>query len=146
MPSVSSIQPSFEQAIQAIQQAARDEATAHSNGAAHGWMIPPKQDWSGDLSDLEGMSSVFDRSSLNATYAQALAIPAASSDGDTVVTQQQVDYLAVMERAFRMRHTMRRPRALAHATARRTGHSNPRGPFGLAVLEYLRRSLQNANT
>ena len=55
-----------------------------------------------------------------------------------VVTTTQIDYLAIMERAFRARHTMSRPRAMLHAMGRKAGHGSNTGPLVRGVLEHVR--------
>ena len=60
------------------------------------------------------------------------------TSGDLAVTTVQIDLLAAMERAWRMRHTMRRPRTFCHAMGRKNGHGDDSGPLVQCQLEYVR--------
>ena len=60
------------------------------------------------------------------------------NSGDLVLCNAQIDYLNMMERAFRARHTMTFPRCIAHHCGRRTGQGSDAGPLRYGVLDYLR--------
>ncbi len=60
------------------------------------------------------------------------------NSGDLVLCNAQIDYLSMMERAFRARHTMTFPRCIAHHCARRKGQGSDAGPLKYGVLDYLR--------
>ena len=57
--------------------------------------------------------------------------------GDLINTNTQIEYLAMVERAFRARHTMSFPRGVAHASARRHGQGGDKGPLKFSVMKYL---------
>ena len=92
--------------------------------------------WDYDLFNITGLMNPFYRDCPNRLYVRALtkgppvgvdaqeaAIPPGEGRmADCQVEKIQVDYMAAMERAFRMRH-MSQPRSAAHAAIRRKGHS-----------------------
>jgi hypothetical protein len=112
----------FEPQIRELRKRAEAEAAAREENKQTQWLMPEKKDWDGDLFGIENLSEPFDRTAINEQFREATKDGEAPGvSGDLIVTTLQVDYLACMERAFRMRHTMRRPRAMAHMTARRKG-------------------------
>jgi hypothetical protein len=132
------VDPNFETQLKQLQQQAQKDSTHVVTGGTVQWMMPELKEWSGDLFDWKGMSSPFDRSVSNQAFSKAISDPAnPGTTGDGVVASLQIDYLATLERAFRSRHTMRRPRAVCHAAARKADHGNAKGAL-LASLEYVR--------
>lgn len=133
------VDPVFNDQITAIQTQAAAESAAVLTGTQAQWMVPKPQGWTGDLFDLVGMSKMFDRSKSNEWFAQSIADPTKPGTvGDQAVTTTQIDLLAAMERAWRNRHTMRRPRSMMHAMARKAGHGSQTGPLVQAQLEHIR--------
>lgn len=136
------IDPVFEDQVRNLQQKAAAEAAARLAGGQVPWMTPKlgegEDDYDGDLFDFEGMAQPFNREGPNQQAVEAMTAENPGVSGDFILASIQVDYLACMERAYRMRHTMRRPRALAHTTARKRGHGHERGPLVQSVLEYAR--------
>ena len=65
--------------------------------------------------------------------------------GDIIGVSTQADYLAMMERAFRSRHTMRRPRAWMHAAGGHKGQALPAGAFKQNAMEYASGILKMMN-
>ena len=103
--------------------------------------------WLGDLFDIEGMSDPFNRDEANEMFVEATKDGENSGvTGDLGSTTLQVDYLACMERAFRSRHTMRRPRTMAHMTGRRKGHGNERGVLTQMNLEFVRNMIKQSRS
>lgn len=80
------------------------------------------------LTDVENMhKGIFDREEINANYSQiAEDQENLGSGGDVAGLKLQIDYLAVEERAFRVRH-MSLSRAFHHAHARARGQG--KGPL-----------------
>jgi hypothetical protein len=115
---------------------------AAANGGTRGqnqplWYRPALHGWSGNPLDLQTMKYAFDRSSLNALYSDGLMQPAnGATVGDMMAAKVQIDYTAVLERAFRTRHATR-IRCTAHATGRKKGHSNANGIFMGTLLSHV---------
>ena len=135
----SDIDPNFEAQVTELQAQAAAEQTTRVVGQQALWMRPALNGWDGDLFDWVGMSQPFDRSQANGWFVDAVKDPTDSGTvGDLLVTTIQVDYLSIMERSFRMRHAMGRPRALVQAMGRKLGHGDNTGPLVQSVLEHVR--------
>lgn len=140
------VDPNFSSQIKSLQAQNAANATAIVQGQQGQWMMPVLEsasenggEWSGDLFDLEGIGEAFDRSQANQWFTDAISDSTnPGTSGDQVVCQMQVDYLAMMERSFRSRHTMSGPRAVMHAMGRRAGHGSDSGPLIQSVLEVVR--------
>jgi len=133
------VDPNFETQVKELQQQNQQLVPEALKGAQPKWLMPKKEGWSGDLFDWEGMHKAFNRDKSNEDFKKAIEdAKSPGTTGDLAVTTTQIDILAVMERAFRARHTMGRPRAFAHAMARRKGHGNDKGPLVQCQLEYVR--------
>jgi hypothetical protein len=137
------VDPVLSDQINALKTQAKAESTAALQGNQTQWMIPDPdsqgaQKWEGDLFDTQSLQNPFDRSQSNSWFADAIKDPSnPGTVGDQAVTTAQVDYLASMERAFRMRHA-RWPRMMIHAMGRKAGHGNDKGPLVQCVLESIR--------
>lgn len=80
-----------------------------------------------DNSDSEQVTAAFDRTPISENY-QACLRPSQGTAGDAVSLKIQGDYVACMERAYRM--SVASPvRCIGHSLARRVGHSRPDGIF-----------------
>src|SRR4051812_37526995 len=107
-----SMDPNFEKRLRDLQQHAQEEYDERSVGGQVKWFRP--EGWSGDLTDLEAMSEPFSREKSNQGCVDALKDPKKpGTTGDVVAATTMIDYLATLERAFRVRHTFRRCRATA---------------------------------
>lgn len=136
------VDPNFEGQIRQLRQRAKEESEALRNGGQTQWLMPDSDQWAGDLFDIEALSEPFVREQANDQFEEATKDPTDSGVvGDLITTTLQVDYLACMERAFRARHTMRRPRTFAHAASRKRGHGDERGTLTQANLEYIRNTI-----
>ena len=92
-----------------------------------------KNGWDGNLFNIT--SDVFDRSENTADVETAIKdVTAPGVSGDLTVSCLQGDYLASMERAFRLRHSTSIRRQL-HAAARRKGHGDETGVLIRGVLD-----------
>jgi len=139
------IDSNFEGQIKKLRERAKDEADAKLGGDNAQWNIPELGDWDGDLFAVEEISDAFKREEANEKFEEATKDSSSPGvAGDLGVTTLQVDYLACMDRAFRARHTMRRPRTMAHMTGRRKGHGNERGTLTQTALEFARNLLKQA--
>lgn len=133
------VDPNLEIQLKSLETQANAEQQAVLQGNQAQWMMPVLVNWSGDLFDFTGMHSPFNRDQSNNWFVDAISDPDnPGTTGDLVLTTLQVDWMACAERAFRARHTMRRPRAVAHAMGRKAGHGDDKGPLVQCVLEYLR--------
>lgn len=105
-----------------------------------------KNEWEGNPTDLEGLSSAFSREENTNDVEEALAdAENVGTYGDLAVSQLQGDYLACMERAIRSRN-MNRVRRTMHAAARRLGHGNEAGVVRRGVQGYLETLLKFTKT
>lgn len=129
----------FETQIRELRKSNEAGAKAALEGEQPKWMQPDKGDWDGDLFDIDGISDAFDREEINDKFKESIEnTEDAGVDGDLVTATLQIDYLGCMERAFRSRHTMRRPRAMGHAAGRMAGHGDEKGVLAQTALEFVR--------
>lgn len=137
--------PKFEKRLRQLKDDAKEEYNKRKVGEQVKWFRPPE--WEGDLFDFEGMSEPFNREKANDDYVKAVEnAEAPGTTGDIIVTTTMIDELAMMEAAFRSRHTMRRPRAVAHMLARKRGQGDDKGPFIQLGIEYVRGLLEQSRT
>jgi hypothetical protein len=135
--------PVFELRLRELQQQAAVEGLARAMGEQAEWMRP--SDWTGSVFAYEAMATPFSRQVSNIYFVSAVSNPSApGTTGDLIAATTMVDFLACMERAFRQRHTMTRPRAVAHAMGRKLGHGNDQGPLVTNTVEYIRAVLKQA--
>ncbi len=136
--------PVFEKRFRELQQHAQTEYTQRRTGGQVKWDRPI--DWNGNPFDFEGMHlPPFSREKANADYLKAVQNPdAPGTTGDVVATLTMIDVLAIMERAFRVRYTMRRPRGVAQLLGRKRGQGDAKGAFIESYVEYLRAVLEQS--
>lgn len=104
------------------------------------WMVPDQGDgtnlWNYDIFNISGSTSIinaFDREQINIDYTKALKTAGEENGGllaDTKATKLQNDYLACQERSLSLRYASS-IRSAMHASARRKGHGNSVGVFGV---------------
>lgn len=129
--------PKFEKRFRDLQDHAKKEEEERKQGGQVKWFRP--EGWDGDLSKVELSDNPFERKQANEEGVDAVKDgKSPGTTGDIVTAVTQIDTLAVMERAFRVRHFMRRPRAVAHLLARKKGHGDSKGAFGENGVEYVR--------
>lgn len=137
------VDPNFEKRLRDLKTHAKTEAAARPKGQPVKWFRP--QGWNGDPHDWEGLGEPFDRTKANTDYENAVKQPdQPGTSGDIAATTTMIEELAAMERAFRVRHTLRRPRAVAHMLGRKQGHGSDQGPLIVSGLEYVRSLLARA--
>lgn len=135
--------PNFEKTLRSLKDQARQRYEARKTCGQAKWFRPP--DWDGDPFNLEGLGEPFDRSAANEDLVSAISDPAdPGTTGDVVACSVMINFLSVAERAFRVRQTLRRPRAAAHCMARERGHGDDSGPFVQLGVEYVRGLLKQA--
>ena len=102
--------------------AAANAAGAATNSLLREWFLGDTRIWSGDPLDIDAIANAFARATSGDSYAAAMT-SSTGAVGDAMAAKMQSDYLAAMERAFRMRHAS--PiRCVMHAASRRLGHGN----------------------
>jgi len=129
--------PNFQKQVTARQTEAKKEDEERKMTKQVPWCKP--QGWNGDPFDWEGMKTPFKRDKANSDFLKATASPLdPGRTGDLVSTTTMIDYLSVMERAFRARHTYSFARAVAQQTGRKKGHgTSGTGLFSQGVLKYV---------
>lgn len=134
------LDPVFVQLMTAMLNDAIKASVSGRNQGLSVWFLGDTSLWSGDPLDIASIAAAFSRAKVGTSYSDTLT----SEDGtvgDAASCTLQSDYLAMVERAFRMRHSS--PiRSEAHATARKLGHSAIGGCID-RVKEYA-QSLINA--
>lgn len=107
-------------------------------------------DWTGSPFDITGetggsitgMSTPFYRRDSDRNYIQAVQTSQQTDGGrvaDRMTAKMQIDYLATMERAFRLRHATS-TRCALHAASRRSGQGASTGVFN-TVMDYIKSVL-----
>ena len=135
--------PVYEKQLRKRRDDARQEYEGRSAAGQVRWERPVG--WSGDTFDYAGLHAPFDRGRANQTLVEAVKDPDdPGTVGDVVVCSTVINRLSVMERAFKVRHTLRRCRAVAHVLARKRGHGDDRGPYVRLGLEYVRSLLRQS--
>lgn len=89
------------------------------------WFVGDLDLWDGRVTDPTLIGGAFDRTTISDEYVAALE-EEGGTVGELSATKMQCDYVASMERAFRLRFT-NSVRAKFHAAARRKGHSAEKG-------------------
>lgn len=135
--------PNYEKQLRKRRTDAEEEYAARQTGGQARWDRPVG--WSGDPFDYDGMHAAFNRDKANQDLVDAVKDPASpGTTGDVVACSTMINRLSVAERAFKVRHTMRRCRAVAHMLGRKKGHGSPTGPYTQLGVEYVRALLRQA--
>lgn len=135
--------PNYERRLRELRAHAAAEAAARPVGNQTTWCRPAGR--TATLFDVQALEEPFRRDQANAEGVAAVSDPKAPGvTGDVVAAATMIETLACMERAYRMRHTMKRPRAAAHAASRLRGHGDPAGALGRNGVEYVRQILKQA--
>lgn len=137
------VDPNYEKRCRDFKNAALVEATNITVGNPTVWFRP--EGWDGRLSGtnyLENISVPFARTAATNDYLAAVTDPnSPGTAGDIVVTTIMAETLGVMERAFRVRHTLRRVRATCHVVGRKLAQGQDTGSFTQSNLELIRTLL-----
>lgn len=143
MPAKVDMDPVYQRRLEELRDAAAAEYAARAVGGRAVWLRPG--DWNGAVHDFVGMEVPFSRLAANDDFVDAVKDQNSPGvPGDLISSTTMIEYLACMERAFRLRHTMQRPRAMAHTIGRKLGHGNNAGPFIQNALEYVRALIQQS--
>jgi hypothetical protein len=135
--------PSFERQLRQLKAHAASQYTARSTGGQNTWYRPVN--WNGDPSDFDGLSDPFNRDTSNDALVNAISdAKNPGTVGDVVACSIMINYLSVLERGFRVRHTLRRVRATAHMMGREKGQGDDQGPFIQLGVEYVRGVLKQS--
>lgn len=106
------------------------------------WYMPERSVWDGDLFDIEGMAAPFDRQEHYDDFKEVCKDALdPGTVGDLIAIQLQGDWLACLERAFRLRHKSH-CRAMIQTSARLMCHH--RKLFDSTLKGYVERILQKA--
>ena len=134
----SSISNILQKLIDELASQSKKESTERKKNDQVKWMMPPKGDWGGDLFKWQELYHPFDSKDPNEELVKAVSDAKSPGNvGDLVNTNTQIEYLAMVERAFRARHTMSFARGVAHASGRRHGQGGDKGPLKFSVMKYL---------
>lgn len=140
--SVSEVRNRFmTQGIKALQDTAKFQAEAIIEQADPLQPLVDRNEWDGDLFNLEDISKAFSREELDEDFLKVIDPANPGVIGDLVSISLQGDWLATMERAFRARHQTP-VRAWMHAAGRRRGHGHDAGVINQGLLRYVENLLQ----
>lgn len=120
-----------------VQKLAAEAGLLHkgvTSGEGREWQLGDLNGWSGDVTDIPGMSRPFDRKAIGQNFADVYQ-GTPGTTGDAATLRLQNDYLAAMERAFRTRHASS-VRLTIMAAGRRKGHADAQGPLLDGVIRY----------
>ncbi len=125
--------------IETLSSQCLEVAKARKAGNQAKWVMPDKEGgWQGDLFDFASIVSAFDSSQSNQELLDAIKdVEDPGVVGDLLNCQVSIEYLAVLERAFRQRHTQSFPRSVLHGGARKYGLGAQQGIFKWVILKYL---------
>lgn len=141
--SVADVDPNFERQLRALRDDSRHNGAALRANTAPRWFRPAG--WAGDVFDYEAMGRAYNRDAANDMVVRAVSdAEAPGTTGDLVAAVTQSDYLACLERAFRVRHAMPGPRLLLHAAGSLQGAGHEKGVYSLCGVEYVRRLVAEA--
>lgn len=141
--SVGDVDPNFERQLRALKADSKANGDALFEAGQGRWFRP--DGWAGDVFDYEAIGEAFNRDVANAVVVEAVSNPEApGTTGDLVAATTQIDYLACLERAFRVRHATPGPRLLLHAAGSLRGAGHDKGVFSLCGIEYVRRLVAEA--
>lgn len=135
--------PNYDLQLRSLREQAAAEAEAVLSGQPSQWMRP--SGWAGDLDDWKAMEVPFASTTADQQFVDAVKDPTTSGVvGDVIAAATMIEYLSVMERAFRSRHAGGRIRNIIHAQARKAGQGSAEGSFTQIGLEYPRRIIKRA--
>jgi hypothetical protein len=136
------IDPNFEKRLRELKEYGT-AAQARGTGGQVKWLRPADSEI--DPFDLESIGEPYSRDEVNEQMLDAIKDPASPGTvGDVIACTTQIARLATMERAMRVRYTLRRPRAVAHTLARQKGHGNDKGPIVQLGIAYVQAVIKQS--
>lgn len=139
MASKGKIHDIFQNNLEDLTEQAGQQADAIRAASTRPWNRP--RDLTDPL-DIAGITDSFDRGEIDNNFGELIQDPEdPGTCGDVISVKTQGDYVAEMERGFRARHATP-VRCIAHAMARRKGHSRPNGIFLGGVLVHVQNALK----
>jgi hypothetical protein len=117
-----SVDDTFAAKLEDLAASAVNAGDAALNEDLRQWIFADDDAWDGDPLDVADISNLFDRSNLGEMYSEAFTSDDGSA-GDAEAAKIQSDYLASMERAFRLRHRTPISRAM-NAASRKYGQGD----------------------
>jgi len=137
--SLTDVRQRFSDVIHWLAASAKSGANALRNTEQRKDTFPDKNGWSGDPFDVTTLSKLFERVEHDDDMIELVrASETPGVVGDLQLISLQGDYLATLERAYRLRMTTR-CRAIAHVASRQRGHGHDGGLFIKGVLGYVSR-------
>lgn len=115
------LDPAFVNAMSALLENARAAAAAATGDESPAWFLGDLDAWSGDALQVAAVGAAFARDGVGSAYSAALAN--GGTAGAAAGAKVQSDYLALAERAFRMRHASP-VRCRLQAAGRRLAHAD----------------------
>lgn len=117
--------------------AQQGKAVARRDGSKESWWLPEEDAGVLDPLDIAGMAAYFRREAINAGYREGLTenpddVDQPSTLADCMAWTVQGDYLAAMERAYRLRQATRIRRQV-WSSARYAGHGHAKGIFARLI-------------
>ena len=135
--------PKFRDRVTELKKHAEKEKDDRKLGKQVLWYRP--EDWTGDLFAWQEFETPYKRTQANDQGVEAMKDGESPGvTGDIVAAQVMIEVLATLERALRVRHTMRRPRAIAHMLGRKKGHGHELGVFAYNHIEYVTELIKQA--
>ncbi len=143
--SKASMDPQFEKQLRKRKDDARAQHQAGVAGGQVRWCRPAGG--AGTPFDYESLHAPFSREKANQDLVDAIKDPQnPGTTGDVVACSTMINRLSTMERAHKVRHTLRRCRATAHVLGRKLGHGSDTGPYLQLGVEYVRALLRQAKS
>lgn len=131
------VHDTFRNNVEQLQKDANNLSRATTGLEQRKWQIGPLTAWDGNVLNVPGITPKYDRAEIGNNYSQCLADPVnPGTTADTQALTLQSDWLAMQERAFRLRHATS-VRTAIHAAGRRLGHADDRGVIRTGVLKYV---------
>lgn len=135
-----SVYPKFQQLLERVKLRSEENAKAHDGTKEQRrWMDPPN--WNGNPLDIQGLTEPFARDQPNREYEDELNKDEGRI-GVCMGRKIEIDYMSIMERAFRAR-SMTSVRGQAHAATMRQSHGESKGVHIGVVLQYTQDILQS---
>lgn len=127
----------FTAQIAALKKTAENWGKADKLTEQRKWTQLDRNDWDGNLFDIEGMSKPFDRTEIAQDAKDSVkAGDDPGNVGDLILTSLQGDFLAAMERAYRARNATS-VRLRAQTAGRRAGHGHEAGALVAGIQAYV---------